>query len=235
MEDTYDDEDDQQQLAGGSSNDESNTDGESAYETESDNEDGHTVAQVPDDVKQIRSCVSNDLRDLMYEQDVDMFHQKLDTFEKRWASSQQSFWGYFHRYWISNEKFKRWAKCYQPAMYTNMETNNYVESWHRVLKHSYLRNKRNQRLDLLIHILVDRVEPDMLWKARVYKNRVGPMSPEDAFCRSLERKAEEFLSQGGMQDPVERVGDDIFLVCSFDKASSEQYRVVQMLVKCFTS
>lgn len=115
------------------------------------------MESVPADVKAICARINNDLKELMYEQDVTNFHEKLHHFERTWSTSQPSFWGYMERYWISNEKYKRWAKSYQPAMYTNMETNNYVESWHRLLRHTYLRGKRSQGLDLLIHILVDRV------------------------------------------------------------------------------
>lgn len=198
-------------------------------EDDSEDENWHTVVRVPQDIKDIRSCINNGLKELMYEQDVDAFHQKLRDFEEKWSTSQSYFWQYFHRYWILDDKFKRWAKCYQPAIYTNMETNNYVESWHRSLKHTYLRRKRNQRLDLLIHILVDRVEHDMFWKTRVYTNRVGPMSPEEAFCRKLEQRAKRFLEQDGVQDPVEKIDDDTFLVCSFEEDNDDKYRVI---IKC---
>lgn len=220
-----DDDDDDQQQQQQQSDDDFSDDGSNS-DDDSDEETAVMVEKVPEDVKHTRSCMNNDLEELMYGRDVDAFHQKLHEFEEKWSSSQPSFWGYFNRYWISNEKYKRWAKCYQPAMYTNMETNNYVESWHRVLKHTYLRSKRNQRLDLLIHILVDRVEPDMVRKARVYKNRVGPMSPEEAFARSLERKAKAFLEKGVVQNPVEKLSDDTFLVRSFVQNSSEKYTVI---------
>ncbi|KAI9310196.1 hypothetical protein BX666DRAFT_1819168, partial [Dichotomocladium elegans] len=40
------------------------------------------------------------------------------------------------------------------------DTNNYVESWHRLLKEGYLGRMAGQRADVLVHILWDMVLPD---------------------------------------------------------------------------
>ncbi|EIM83678.1 uncharacterized protein STEHIDRAFT_112968 [Stereum hirsutum FP-91666 SS1] len=41
------------------------------------------------------------------------------------------------------------------------DTNNYTELWHLLLKRDYLRLMRKQRVDILIHILVDEVKLDL--------------------------------------------------------------------------
>ncbi|ORE15050.1 hypothetical protein BCV71DRAFT_274551, partial [Rhizopus microsporus] len=34
---------------------------------------------------------------------------------------------------FNNDSLKRWIRAYKPAIYTNMETSNYSESWHSQL------------------------------------------------------------------------------------------------------
>lgn len=46
----------------------------------------------------------------------------------------------------------------------NIDTNNYIELWHLLLKHDYLRLMHKQHDDILIHILVDEVELDLRWE-----------------------------------------------------------------------
>jgi hypothetical protein len=53
----------------------------------------------------------------------------------------------------------------QHAAY-EIHTNNYVESWHYQLKFVYLKFMRRQRVDVVVHVLVDRVEPD-LWQQSI--------------------------------------------------------------------
>lgn len=48
----------------------------------------------------------------------------------------------------------------QDTPHYRIETNNYVESWHHHLKVFYLRLMRKQRVDVMLHILTDKIEPD---------------------------------------------------------------------------
>ncbi|KAI8877047.1 hypothetical protein K501DRAFT_199017, partial [Backusella circina FSU 941] len=57
---------------------------------------------------------------------------------------------------------KHWCEASQPQYDTNMETNNYIESWHKQLKTTYLKRKPNRRLHKLIYILVNDVEPEFI-------------------------------------------------------------------------
>ncbi|KAI9480262.1 MAG: hypothetical protein EXX96DRAFT_633530 [Benjaminiella poitrasii] len=60
------------------------------------------------------------------------------------------FMEYFKQYYLDNDAFMMWTAAYQPQMYTNMETNNYIESWHNQLKTIHLKRKRNRRVDRLV-------------------------------------------------------------------------------------
>ncbi|KAI9310053.1 hypothetical protein BX666DRAFT_1830609, partial [Dichotomocladium elegans] len=83
-----------------------------------------------------------------------------------------------------------WAACHQPDVFTNMETNNYVESWHNQLKTIYMRRKQNHRLDALIFLLVDEISFDIRWEIRRLINRVGSMTKLQREERAKMRKAE---------------------------------------------
>ncbi|KAI8645901.1 hypothetical protein BD408DRAFT_337905, partial [Parasitella parasitica] len=43
-----------------------------------------------------------------------------------------------------------------------IDTNNYIETWHRHLKEVYLTNIKKQRLNVPIYLLRDTVLPDMM-------------------------------------------------------------------------
>lgn len=211
-------------TAASSQQEEDNDEENEEQEVDQQNDEDNSTA------KAIRSQMNGQLEELMYEVDVEAFQQKLATFEATWSSQQPSFWNYFRRYWIQGEKYLRWAKCYQPAIYTNMETNNYVESWHNQLKTTYLHRRRNHRLDFLIYILVNVIEPDMKWKKHIRENNAGPMSPQERFYRSLEIKAMEHF-QKNIPNAVEKVDDHTFMVRSFDDSSIENYMV--SIIMCY--
>ncbi|ORE18675.1 hypothetical protein BCV71DRAFT_162788, partial [Rhizopus microsporus] len=83
------------------------------------------------------------------------------------------------------------TRAYQPDRYTNMETNNYVESWHNQLKTSYLQRRRNRRVDRLVYILVNDVEEDFISNINRIRMNVGRMGPEARKERRRELEAEE--------------------------------------------
>ncbi|KAI8136545.1 hypothetical protein BJV82DRAFT_475823, partial [Fennellomyces sp. T-0311] len=44
----------------------------------------------------------------------------------------------------------------------HINTNNYVEAWHRHLKEVYMSGLRRQRVDVLMYLLWDLVLPDLM-------------------------------------------------------------------------
>ena len=56
----------------------------------------------------------------------------------------------FYKYYVP--KVKEWATCYRVGTIVN--TNMFVESFHRLLKVVYMNNKQNRRVDHLVHILL---------------------------------------------------------------------------------
>ncbi|CEP11238.1 hypothetical protein, partial, partial [Parasitella parasitica] len=58
-------------------------------------------------------------------------------------------------------KKEKWSKAWRKGNY-NIDTNNYIETWHRHLKEVYMMNIKKQRLDVFMYLLWDIVLPDMM-------------------------------------------------------------------------
>ncbi|KAI9275441.1 hypothetical protein BDA99DRAFT_532409 [Phascolomyces articulosus] len=56
---------------------------------------------------------------------------------------------------------EKWSNAWD-QFHSHINTNNYVESWHRTLKEVYLGKLKQQRADVLVHILRDNVLPDFM-------------------------------------------------------------------------
>ncbi|EPB87318.1 hypothetical protein HMPREF1544_05843, partial [Mucor circinelloides 1006PhL] len=70
-----------------------------------------------------------------------------------------------------------------------MEANNYVESWHNQLKTVYLHRKRDRRVNRLIYILVNDVEPNFIQNISRNTLSIDRMGPEEGRRRELNAEA----------------------------------------------
>ena len=84
---------------------------------------------------------------------VEEFDAKKNDFEKMLASDAiyQSFAKYFHKKYTL--RYEQWADAYLPS-FGPCNTNMYLESWHKTLKHKYLGGKKRRRLDFLLDKIV---------------------------------------------------------------------------------
>ena len=85
---------------------------------------------------------------LLFELDEGNFHLRLQKFMSLLVSHLE-FYTYFQHIYVPRTKY--WAGCYRIRKYVN--TNMFVESFHRLLKVVYLEGKNNRRLDRLVNIL----------------------------------------------------------------------------------
>lgn len=76
--------------------------------------------------------------------------------------SNDEFMRYFERYIKLKEK---WVFCFKKGNKYD-STNMHIESWHRVLKYSYLQSKKNKRVDKLIVTLMA-MSNDLDYRAKV--------------------------------------------------------------------
>ena len=101
---------------------------------------------------ELQRTVYHNLRVLLEETDCQKFELLLDETVKQLnqSSTTASFGKYFETYYAKNKK--QWAGCYRKHAFVN--TNMYVEAFHRVLKYIYMKGKVNKRLDNCIYILL---------------------------------------------------------------------------------
>ena len=104
------------------------------------------------DNRELQAAVYHNLRVLLEETDCDKFEVLLTETVKQLqeGTSTETFAEYFVQHYVANKK--EWAVCYR--QYAGLNTNMYVESFHRVLKHVYLAGKVNKRMDKCIHTLL---------------------------------------------------------------------------------
>ena len=102
--------------------------------------------------KELQVTIYHNLRVLLEETDCNNFELLLKaTTEQLWSNRvTQSFAAYFKQYFLQSKE--EWATCYRKN--AGINTNMYVESFHRVLKHVYLKGKVNKRIDKCIHTLL---------------------------------------------------------------------------------
>ncbi|KAI8335266.1 hypothetical protein EDC96DRAFT_355542 [Choanephora cucurbitarum] len=99
-----------------------------------------------------------------------------------------------------------------------METNNYIESWHNQLKTTYLGRKKNRRVDKLIYILVNDVEPDYISNVGRISLNIGRMGPEERRRRKREIAAES-INEAIIDMMIEETDGNTYKVKSFSDES----------------
>ena len=88
------------------------------------------------------------LRTILEQMDENTFHQFLQTALERLRSSSETknFAEYFEKNWYPN--IQHWGYFYRKG--DGINSNMFVEAFHRVLKYSYLRGKFNKRVDVCL-------------------------------------------------------------------------------------
>lgn len=94
---------------------------------------------------------------LLYTRDLSEFSSTerdflkiLDNIDK---PGSKTFSSYYNSYY--SKRKEKWASAYRKFEHFDVDTNMYVESYHKTLKQKYLEGKRNRRLDILLMALVD--------------------------------------------------------------------------------
>lgn len=134
------------------------------------------------------------LRTLIKERDEPKFKRSLlvflDLVEQTWK--RPGFADYFRTYYCSSEeKLAQWAAWARKDSPVN--TNMFIESYHKVLKHKglYLQSKQNHRLDYLLHILC-LVAGDHMRKYVIRQHAVAPMNYRVGQLNDRHRNSEKF-------------------------------------------
>ncbi|CEG83030.1 hypothetical protein RMATCC62417_17008 [Rhizopus microsporus] len=143
------------------------------------------------------------LKSLMWKSSSKMFVQKLLHFLQD-SSVHMDIMAHFTQKYLIDDKFMHWSAAYQPKIFTNMEINNYVESWHSQLKTNYLQRKRNRRLDYLLFVLVDDIHTDFMYNTARMAANIGRMNSETKEVRKRMVAAEE-TNELALEDMTQKV------------------------------
>ena len=120
---------------------------------------------VPGNENQIE--VYHMLRSIMQELDKEEFERYLESFVRYVTLTAPQFASYFMPY---SAHATEWAYCHRVG--TQANTNMYIESFHYVLKLSYIERKTNKRVDILMSILF-RVARDKVFERLIKVGKNG--------------------------------------------------------------
>ena len=109
--------------------------------------------------KEKRSLVIKTLRVLQKELDVEIFQTQLGNFLNDLKNDQDTlpFYQYFYKTYSNRPSM--WAYCYRH--HAGINTNMYLESLHKTIKHRYLNGKKCKRLEKTINALMNLVRDKM--------------------------------------------------------------------------
>ena len=155
------------------------------------------------------------LRTLLLEVDVGRFRAMLQQFMSMIATSEPDFCNYFQRTYST--RADQWATCHRIGMFVN--TNMYLESFHRLLKFVYLEGKVNKRLDYLISILL-KVAKNKAFE-HFQKIHKGKTTHRIAAINKRHRLANDMIVEG---HTIEALSDTSWRVKS-EKQHDKQYTV----------
>ncbi|KAF9197623.1 hypothetical protein BGZ49_001855 [Haplosporangium sp. Z 27] len=99
------------------------------------------------------------LRDIMYEPDLLRARELIQAFRDDWGNRYLEFAKYMEvNYFNSEARMRSWMKAYrQGGFYAEMDTNNFVESWHNLLKNHFLKGHFRSRVDRVVYLLDTKV------------------------------------------------------------------------------
>ena len=99
---------------------------------------------------QCRIEIYHQLRVLLMEGDESKFRFFLQQFISSLDMNEKRFCKYFKEHYCN--RFEQWASCFRSGTIVN--TNMFLESFHRTLKIVYLEQKSNRRIDFFLHTLL---------------------------------------------------------------------------------
>ena len=137
------------------------------------------------------------LQALLQENEVTAFRIKLQHFLTIANNRSKDFHSYFLQYYA--KRVEQWASCYRVG--TTVNTNMFVESFHRVLKVVYLQHKQNRRIDYLLHILL-KIARDKTFERLIklekgkHTHRICDINRRHKFAQEMLKKSPSILHCG---------------------------------------
>lgn len=139
-----------------------------------------------------RAQILKDLRAIMYEPDRIRAHAAIQQFRTEFSHLTKMM-GYLNTYYFAEGK-TNWMLCERQGIYhAQINTNNYIESWHRTLKVRFFRQKRAKRVDRAIYVLSQQTAPFFFRKTVESSVGVGRVSKKQKRVWAAHDRAFEHL------------------------------------------
>ncbi|KAG0317363.1 hypothetical protein BGZ99_006344 [Dissophora globulifera] len=115
---------------------------------------------------------------ILYARTVDEADALVKAFRDAWKDLAPHFLQYLNENYLDSEaNRRRWMFCYREGVsYGSINTSDFVESWHNIVKELFCKDKHQQRLDTGIYVLVHGVIPYFTQKCLHHKVQVGRLS-----------------------------------------------------------
>lgn len=176
-----------------------------------------------------KALVYKTLRVLLQVTSVDEFHVCLNSTLKQLSEDDDTkhFGEYFKSHYANRPE--SWAYCYRLGLGIN--TNMYLESFHKVLKHIYLEGRKIKRLDKTISAVI-KIARDSLFKRLIKLTKNTPTEKNYRITTSHK------LSHSVSPDMISVLTDKEWLVCSSNDPSKRyhvsfiQKSCLELCLKC---
>ena len=169
--------------------------------------------------KQSRVEIYHQLQLLLMENEEPKFRQLLQQFVSSLDSNEPAFSRYFKENYCN--RLGEWASHFRVRSVVN--TNMFLESFHRTLKVVYLQHKHNRRIDYLLHTLI-KISRDKVFE-RLTKLEKGKFTHRVSEINKRQKEAEK------MKPEVQDVNDKIWSITSA-RHKSIHYTVKKVMDTC---
>ncbi|KAI8332187.1 hypothetical protein BD560DRAFT_308886, partial [Blakeslea trispora] len=133
------------------------------------------------------------LSQIIYENDLEVFHQKINQFIVDYAS-QVELIGYLKKNWFFEDIMKVWSRAYHENQFSHMYFRNCIKTTHNQLKTVFLGRARNRRLNKLVFVLVEEVEYFLRQESDRILGNNGAMTKYQKMQRVREMEAEKLTA-----------------------------------------
>ncbi|KAF9994584.1 hypothetical protein BGZ79_000653 [Entomortierella chlamydospora] len=175
--------------------------------------------------KQRKGMVRAKLEEILYSKTEDQANNLITTFKETWKERVPNFLDYLDKQFFHGADRQQWMFCYRQGIFhARINTNNYIESWRKAFNDHLSKDKQQRRIDSVIHILVEKVIPDLRELHTRRTVHIKRMTPEQREILVAKQSALDYIEKRRLQDPdapllFQTPGDCILRVRSFTNPS----------------
>lgn len=152
-----------------------------------------------------------DFNKIMYSNTQEEYEENKDRFIRRHQDNR----GLID--YLNGQYFRRaelWVRAFRQSFHGAIDTNNFIEAWHKKLKYFFFKNRPNRRIDRLIWTLSHLVEKWYLQESFRVAAGIGRMSRAERERKAREHEALQQVINQPWVDLIQ-VDDPFVLVPSF--------------------